>query len=187
MEKRLTREELLENLINQLQDPFCSPEKYNDIQTILFQSDTFNGLNHLFLADLFLKNDRSLFRIDEKEAERQISLALKEGNKAAYYFFYLFHKQLGNATKARNYLRISYDLGLPDAYIAMGQESIDGTLFPKDLSFAYACFKRAVLSGKKEGHYYLLLVDTILGNKKKAEEDYQKAKEDGYVLPGVVE
>ena len=187
MEKRLTREELLENLIHQLQDPFCSPEKYSDIRNILFQSDTFNGLNHLFLAKLFLNNDHSLFRIDEKEAERQISLALKEGNKAAYYFLYLFHRRIGNATKARNYLRISYDLALPDAFIAMGKESIDGTLFPKDLSFANACFKKAVLSGKKEGHYYLVLVDTMLGNTEKAEEDYQKAKEDGYVLPGVVE
>lgn len=187
MEKQLTRKELLENLIQQLQDPFCTLEKYDDIRTILLTSDTFFGLNHLFLAKLFIEDDAPFLNIDEEEARKQLELAIKEGNKNAYYFFYLFYKKTGDYTKARNYLRISYDLSFPDALMAMGKESMEGGLFQKDMAFAYACFRKAILAGKKEGYYYLVLIDTMAGNTQKAKDDYQKAMADGYFLPGVIE
>lgn len=188
MEKRLTREELLQNLIRQLEDPFCSAEKYADIKNILFTSDTFHGVNHLFLAKLYLDGVKDFLPVDEKECLHQIELALKEGNHNAYFFLYLFYRKVGDFSKARNFLRLSYDRHYPDALLAMGKESMEGILFQKDLSFAYACFRRAIdLGRKKEGYYHMVLIDTMLGNTKRAREDYEKAKKDGVLLPGVVE
>ncbi len=64
---------------------------------------------------------------------------------------------------------------------------MDGGLFQKDLSFAYACFGKAIKAGRKEGYYYQVLIDTLRGNIEKAKEDTRRAAVDNYPLPGVVE
>lgn len=186
MEKRLTREELLESLISQAQDPFCSIDKFQDIRNILFRSDTFQGINHLYLAALYLDGDALLFDMDAKKAYDQIALAIKEGNRTAYFLLYRLARKEGDFQKARNALRIAYDSDYPKAYVAMGRELREGGLFPKDDDLAEACFKKAVETKEEAAYVELYALYLERGEKEKADALFQKAKEDGHPLPGVV-
>ena len=50
MEKRLTRDELLNSFLRKAENPFTTMEQKNDIRRILMESNTMRGMNHLFLV-----------------------------------------------------------------------------------------------------------------------------------------
>lgn len=187
MEKPLTRKELLSHLIAQAEDPFCSTQELQDLRNILFQSDTFSGMNHLYLVTLYLKKEFSLFSVTKEQALEQCALALKEGNKRAYFYFYLVYKKDGDWQKARNSLRLSCDFKDREGYLWMGKELLSGELFPKDERKALSFFEKAIQAGEKKGYDELLFHYLKNGEKEKAKEILVRAEKDSYPLPGVVE
>lgn len=187
MEKPLTRKELLSHLIQQAEDPFCTTQELQDLRNILFQSDTFSGMNHLYLVSLYLKKDFSLFSVSTEEAIHQCERALKEGNKRAYFYFYRIYKDLEEWQKARNNLRLSCDFKDKEGYLWMGKELLSGDLLPKDERQALSFFEKAILAGEKEGYDQLLLYHLQKGDIEKAKEILSRAREDQHPLPGVVE
>ncbi len=185
MEKKLTYTELLENLINSAKDPFCDSNKFYDIRNILMTSSNFKGLNHLYLAELYLQDDDT-FGIDEKEALNQIELAMDENNLNAYFSAYRYYRKTNNDPNARNYMRISLDLGLAPAYFEMGKLLKEGTLFRQDREKAAEYFHRSAEAGITDGYFELLSMAVEDGDGYKADEIIKEAKENGIDLPGVV-
>ncbi len=185
MEKRLTYKELLENLINSARDPFCDSGKFYDIRNILLTSSNFKGLNHLYMAEMFLQDD-TIFNVDEKEALNQIDLAMKEKNINAYYSAYRYYRKINDEPNARNYMRISLDLGLANAYFEMGNLLKDGILFRQDREKAAEYYQRAAEAGVKDGYFQMLILAVEDGDEYKANQIIKEAEKQGISLPGVV-
>lgn len=187
MERPLTRKELLARLIRQAEDPFCTTEELSDLRNIIFHSDSFSGMNHLYVVDLYLRKDFSLFSVGFEEALRQCRLALQEKNKRGYFYLYRLYREKGQGLEARNSLRLSCDFQDPLGLLAMGRELLSGELFPKDEGKALSYLERAVQAGRKEGYDDLFFYHLRRGNRKEAEDVVRRAKEEHHFLPGVVE
>ncbi len=185
MEKKLTYRELLENLITSARDPFCDSNKFYDIRNILMTSSNFKGLNHLYLAETYLQDDNT-FNIDKEEALNQINMAMRESNKNAYFMAYRYYRKTEDDPNARNFMRISLDLGLANAYFEMGNLLKDGILFEQDREKAAEYYERAGEAGVKDSYFQLLILAIEDGDNDKAQAVVKEAEEHGVTLPGVV-
>ncbi len=186
MEKRLTRDELLENLLQRASNPFTSMEQKTEIKKILMESTTMRGMNHLFLVRCYFNEENPLFFVTEDEALRQAHLALKENNTGAYYYLSLLYKDK-DPTKARNYLRLSCYAKNPYAFLLLGKYRKEGILFEKDRKKAEECFRIAANCHLKEGYFQLLLMASEDHNIPKENGIYGEALFHGIKLPGVIE
>lgn len=186
MEKKLTREELLKELIEKAKDVFTTCEQKTDIQKILEESTNFRGKNHLFLARCYFHSEDALFPVSEEEALHQSYLALKEGANYAYFYLYFLLRD-NEPVKARNYLRIACDCAYPDAYLEMADCKRKGKLFTRDREGALSYYRKAALSGRKEGYEGMMMLYLELGDIENEKKVYEEATEKGFVLSGVIE
>lgn len=184
MEKSVTKKELLAELIKSAQDPFASNEKIIDIKRILSSSDSFDGANHLLLVEAFLYPSESPFPMSLEEAKEQAKLAITEGNHNGYYYLYLLSED--NQEK-RTCLEIASFYGYQKAIIEIAKCYHNGYLFEKDLNKAYTYYSLAANKGNRAGYVGMIEVDADLGDKERQIEDYKKASENGFSLPGVIE
>lgn len=184
MEKKLTKKELLSNLLTSAQDPFSSTEKVMDIKRILADSNSFDGTNHLLLVEAFLKPMDYPFPMTKKEAEEQANLAIKEGNHFGYYYLYLLSN---DAQEKRKCLEIASFYGYMQAVLEIAKCYHIGYLFEKNLEKAYTYYSLAANKGERKGYIGMIEIDADLGNKEKQKQDYLKAQEAGFSLPGVIE
>lgn len=186
MEKKLTRDELLMQLIDKAKDVFTTSEQKYDILKILKESTNFRGKNHLFLVQCYFQETTPLFFITKEEALEQAEAALKDGNAYSCYYLYRLLKEK-NPVRARNYLRICCDHAYPIAYLEMAKCKHYGNLFYRDYEGAIQYYQKAALSGLKEGYEGLMSLYLELGEIEKEKEVYQEAKKKGFDLLGVVE
>ncbi len=186
MEKKLTRDELLIELIEKAKDIFTTAEQKYDIYQILETSSSFKGKNHLFLVQGYFNEKESLFTLNEKEAEKQALLAVKEGSDYGCYYLYQLWKNT-KPVQARNALRICSDYGYPEAYLEMAKCKHEGILFEKDIDGAIACYQKAAKSGRKEGYEGLMKIYLELNQIDKEKEIYEEAERNGIFLSGVIE
>ncbi len=186
MEKKLTRDELLIELIEKAKDIFTTAEQKYDIGQILENSSSFKGKNHLFLVQCYFSDNGALFSLTEEEAVKQALLAVKEGSDYGCYFLYLLWKEK-KPVQARNALRICCDYSYPDAYLEMAKCKHYGILFEKDIDGAILYYRKAALSGRKEGYEGLMKVYLEQNEIDKEKEVYEEAKRNGIVLSGVIE
>lgn len=186
MEQSIKKDEQLEILIKQILNPFTSCEKSSDLLSILKNSSSFNGKNHLVLVHCYLYETNSFFYIDEEEAIRQANMAFDEGNILSCFYLYLLLKDK-EEVKSRNYLRLSVDSGYPQAYLEMAKCYHNGTLFVRDLERAEKYYWKAAKSGLKEGYFGLLLIACQNGDIQKERNIYTLALNSGCRLVGVVE
>ncbi len=186
MEKRLTRDELLNSFLRKAENPFTTMEQKNDIRRILMKSNTMRGMNHLFLVKCYFDEGNPLFHISKKEAIKQAELAYKENNRGAFYYLYLLLKD-SDPVKARNYLRLACAYGNPYAYLEKGKLQHRGILFEKNEKEAFENYKIAAKCGMEDGYYGMLLLASEQGDITLAKEVYKDAMRNGISLPGVVE
>ena len=186
MEKRLTRDELLNSFLRRAENPFTTMEQKNDIRRILMESNTMRGMNHLFLVKCYFNEEQPLFHISKEEAIRQAKLAYRENNRGAFYYLYLLLKD-SDHVRARNYLRLSCSCGNPQAYLEKAKLQHHGILFEENKEEAFSNYKIAAQCGLNDGYYGMLLLASEQGNIKLARQVYNEAKEHGVYLPGVVE
>lgn len=185
MEKKLTQQELLENLIRTASQPFTTSEQRHDIKTVLENSSNFHGMNHLFLVSCYFE-ENPLFSISEGKALYQAGLALKEGNPIAYYYLYLLHKGK-EEQKARIDLRMAVHYKVPQALLEMARLLEKGEMFPHNQNKAFQLYQQAAEKGETEAYYGMLLIASKNQDIEKAKQIYKEAKEKGISLPGVVE
>ena len=185
MEKKLTRDELLKNLIEQANDIFTTCEQKYDIRKILETSSNFKGKNHIFLVQCFFDKENPLFTVTEEQAIEQADLAFKEGNTFSCYYLALLLKDK-NPVKARNYLRISCDCAFPQAYLEMAKCKHYGVLFLQDRKGAMEYYRKASLCGMKEGYEGMLKLYSEDGNYEAEKKVYDEALKKGIKLSGIV-
>ncbi|MCR4698505.1 MAG: hypothetical protein K5762_03970 [Bacilli bacterium] len=186
MEKRLTRDELLNSFLRKAENPFTTMEQKNDIRRILMESNTMRGMNHLFLVKCYFDEEQPLFHISKKEAIRQAKLAYRENNRGAFYYLYLLLKD-SDPVKARNYLNLACACGNPKAYLEKGRLQHRGILFEKNEKEAFKNYHIAALCSLADGYYGMLLLASELGDITLARQVYEEANKNGISLPGVVE
>ncbi len=186
MEKKLTREELLRELIEKAKDVFTTCEQKMDIEKILKESTNFKGRNHLFLARCYFRPEDALFSVSEEEALSQSYLALKEGSNYAYFYLYFLLREK-EPVKARNCLRLACDCAYPDAYLEMADCKREGKLFTMDYEGALSYYRKAALSGRKEGYEGMMVLYLELGDIENEKKVYEEATAKGFVLSGVIE
>ena len=186
MEKTLTRDELLLQLLQKAQNPFTTPQQMNDIKQVLLTSSNFQGKNHIYLLRCFFNEVEPLFLITEQGAIQQAYFALKENHPFSCYYLYKLLKDR-DPVKARNYLRICVDYAYPEAYLEMAKCQHYGILFEQNRKSAFEYYKKAALCQRKEGYYGMLLMACEDGDTDLEEEIYKEAKKRGFLLPGIVE
>lgn len=185
MEKRLTRNELFDSLISKARNPFTTSEQKSDIKKILMESNTMNGLNHLFLVKCYFE-EKPLFRISKEEAIKQANKAYNEHNSGIYHYLYLFSKD-ENPQRAKSYLLISCLYGYAKSYLEIANLYYKGILFEKNIDKAYENYKIASSCHLKEGYFGMLLIAVEKGDFNLQKEIIEKAKKDNIELPGIVE
>lgn len=186
MEKKLTRDELLKELIEKAKDIFTTAEQKYDIVQILQTSSSFKGKNHLFLVQCYFNEIDILFSLTKEDAIRQALLAVKEGSDFGTYYLYLLWKE-DRPIEARNALRMCCDRGYKKAFLEMAKCKHYGEIFQLDRKGALEYYRKAALSGMKEGYEGLMKLYLELGMIDKEKEVYEEAKKKGVFLSGVVE
>lgn len=186
MEKKLTRDELLIELIERANDIFTTAEQKYDIGQILENSSSFKGKNHLFLVQCYFNETEALFSLTKKDAIKQALLAVKEGSDYGCFYLYQLWKD-NKPVEARNALRICCDYGYPEAFLEMAKCKHYGILFEKDIDGAILYYKKAAMSGRKEGYEGEMKIYLELNMIDKEKEVYEEAKRNGIVLSGVIE
>lgn len=184
MEKKISRNKILEHFLKQAKNPFISVEQKLDIKKILLTSDTMRGMNHLYLVRCYF-SESSLFYISKEEAIKQAYLALQENNYGAFYYLYFLLKDI-DFNKAKGYLILSAFYGNAKAHIELGKLYYDGLLVEKNFKKSYEHFKIASECHKKEGFFGMLLIASVQGDYELEQEIYNKAKEENIILPGIV-
>lgn len=185
MEKKLSRDELLYSLLKIAENPFTNIEQKRDIFRILKESSTMRGMNHLFLVNCYFNKEKAIFNVNREEAIFQAKLALKENNVGAFYFLYMLLKDT-DVRKARCYLLLSAMYGNPKAHLSLGDHYLYGTLFERDLVKAEKHYTIAAECKEKDGYFKLLYIASLNNDIKKQNSIYEKAKENGIILPGIV-
>lgn len=186
MEKALSRDELLIQLLEKARNPFTTCEQKEDILTIMKDSSNFKGKNHIFLLQCYFNPVDPLFIIDEKEALRQGYLALKENNPYSCYYLYLLLKDK-EPSKARNYLRLCCDSAYPEAYLEMAKCQHKGILFEENREKAFENYKKAAKCGLYEGYYGMFLMASEDGDYPLQKTIIEEAEKRGFHLPGIIE
>lgn len=185
MDKKLSSKALLIYLIKKAYDPFCTADSYQDIKSILFHSNNFHGMNYLYLAESYIEDDFSLFKISQEQAIHFCKKALKEDNPYGYYCLYKIYLKANDLKKARIFLRLSCSSSITEAYLEMGKNYQEGFLFSKDYKKAENYYLKALYLGNKESYFYLLLLALKERKTEKAYKIYSIAEKDNYRLPGV--
>lgn len=186
MEKKLSKEELLKNLLIIAKDPFTTCEQKYDIRHILMTSSNFQGKNHLFLVQCYFSEDYPLFILNKNEAIQQAKLAIKEGCFYASYYLFLLLKD-SEPQLARNCLRLCSDKGIPIACLEIAKCLQYGIVFDSNRKLAFEYYEKASKAGLKDGYYGMLLMASEDNDIEKQKEIYQKAKENGIELPGIIQ
>lgn len=185
MEKTLTKDELLINLISQAMNPFNTMEQKLVVKRILAESTTLYGKNHLFLVSCYL-SDTPLFHVNKQEALKQAYMALHEGNEAAYYYLFYLLKD-DNPSMARNYLRIACEKGYPKAHLEIAKQYHFGEVFEINRKKAFHHYHIAAKCGMQDGYFGMLLMASEDKDIEKERSIYLSALIRGIPLPGVVE
>ena len=183
MEKILSTQELLSNLLKSARDPFCRTERIIDIHRILRDSGNFDGINHLLLAEAYLNPYDYPFNVTKEEALDQIQKAIEEGNHNGYYYRYLL---IDDAQEKRKCLEVASFYGYPKAILEIARCYREGILFEKDDVKAYAYYKIAAHKGEAKGYLGMMLIDIDHNDMEQQKTDYEQALSHGIRLPGVV-
>ena len=186
MENKLTKFQLLKNLIAKAFSPFSSLETIIDIKNILATSNGFDGFNHLYLVACYLQNDTRIFHLTREQAEQQLNLALSEHCDLAYYYQYLLYKNIDDK-KAREGLYIITEFNYGPALLALAKEYESGHLFKKDDQKAYEYYLKATDCREIDAYIGCILLAKKYHDKDAEQKIYQKAEKNHISLPGRVE
>lgn len=184
MEKKLSQKSLLRNLLLTSMDPFCTIEKIHDIQEILEDSTAFEGINHLILVQTYFDSTLYPFSVSKEKAIQQANAAIKDGNKAGYYYLYLLSDK---DSDRRNNLNIAVFYNYPEAYLSYAKHLQKGDLYDKDLQKAYTYYQSAAQNGLVDGYMGMLEIDIERNDQEQQKKDYKEALEKGFKLPGTIQ
>lgn len=184
MEKELSNREKLISLLKTAISPFSSDEKIADILSILKNSKSYGGLNHLILIDDYL-NENKIFCLTKEEAILEANKAIEENNNIGYYYLYRLTLD-EDKNLALSYLYKIIDSSYPKADLAYADHLLKGDIVLKDEKKAFKYYQIAASFHLKEGYYGMLYILEKNNKIEEAEKLYKKAKEEGIDLPGVV-